>query len=294
MSYDNARFERSTGFMSTEELTLLSDSTVSIAGAGGDGGMLAVQLARLGVGNFKLADPDPFEIENINRQAVCTDSTIGKNKAEAVAEYIEDINPSVNIEVFNNGITKENASEFVEGSTLLIDETEFTLQSLGVILAREARMKNIPTLTALNIGFGAMVTTFRPYGTTLEKVLGFKESQSIDDISQAEVALDRWLPYLPAYIDLKVFEKVSNGEKSAPSIAPGVALAAGIGSTQALLNIFNRENNRPAPVYAPKAFVVDAMSMNAKQVKFGRLSHYRHLAGIGVRNALKLHPQASY
>lgn len=294
MVIHNSRFERNSGFMSTNEMDLLTTSTVSIAGAGGDGGMLAVQLARLGVGSFKLADPDPFEIENINRQAVCTDKTIGVNKAHAVAAYVRDINPSIEVEVFDDGITRENAAAFVEGSTLLVDETEFTLQALGVMLAREARKRDIPTLTALNIGFGAMVTTFRPNGTTLEKVLGFKEDQSIEEISKAEVALDRWLPYLPRYVDLKVFGKVASGEKSAPSIAPGVALAAGIGSTQALLNIFEGENNRPDPVYAPKALVVDAMSMQSKQVKFSRLSHYKHLAGIGVRNALKLHPQASY
>lgn len=288
------RFERNSGFLSEEEMMKISESTVSIAGAGGDGGMLAVQLARLGVGHMKLADPDPFEIENINRQAVCADSTIGMNKAEAVAEYVTDINPDIKVETYTDGITRENAAEFVEGSTLLIDETEFTIQALGVILAREARKRDIPTLTALNIGYGAMVTTFHPKGATLEKVLGFKETETIDEIAEKEVALDRWLPYLPKYVDLKAFEKVAKGEKSAPSIAPGVAVAAGMGATQAVLNLVGQENNRPKPVYARDAYVFDAMTMEAKKVKFSRLNHYKHLGGIGVRNLMKMHPRASY
>jgi molybdopterin/thiamine biosynthesis adenylyltransferase len=40
----------------------LSNSVVGIAGAGGIGGMLAMQLIRLGVRHIKLADPDVFDI----------------------------------------------------------------------------------------------------------------------------------------------------------------------------------------------------------------------------------------
>lgn len=291
----NSRFERNLGFMSDDEQALLQQSTISIAGAGGDGAMLAVQLARLGVGNFKLADPDPFEIENINRQAVCTDKTIGKNKAVAVAEYIYDINPDVNVEVFDKGITKDNTEEFVKSSSLVIDETEFTLHALGVQLARASRAENIPQMTALNIGFGAIVTTYHPTkGRKLEEQLGFAIDEDIEEIASKEVKLDRWLPYLPSYGDLNVLDKVAKGEKSAPSIAPGVAVAAGLGATQALLNIFEGKNNRPKPVYSPNAIVIDLMSLKAKTIKYNRFSHYRHLALAVGTNLLKRNPKASY
>ena len=290
----NQRFERNLGFLSQPEQERLEGSSVAIAGAGGDGGMLAIQLARMGVGEFRLADPDPFEVENINRQAVCTEKTLGVNKAEAVADYIREINPDAQVRTFTDGITLENTEEFARGVDLLIDETEFTMHALGIMLAREARKNNQPVLTALNIGFGAMVTTFAPDGKTLEKMLGFKDDEPIDEIAEKEVGLDRWLPFLPNYIDLKVFEKVAKGEKSAPSIAPGVAIAASLGATQAFLNLAGTGNRRKAPIYAPKAMVVDAMTMEAKQVKFTRISHYRHLSGIALRNALKLNPQASY
>jgi molybdopterin/thiamine biosynthesis adenylyltransferase len=288
------RFERNLGFMLEEEQASLHDATVAVAGAGGDGGMLSVQLARLGVENFRLADPDPFEIENINRQAVCTDRTIGRNKAEAVAEYITDINPKAKIELFTDGVSYENASEFVAGSDLVIDETEFTLHALGISLARESRRQGIPQMTALNIGFGAIVTTYKSDGRTYERQLGFGDDQDIESIAAAEVKLDRWLPYLPSYGDLSVLEKVASGEKSAPSIAPGVAMAASIGSTQALLNLLKGRNKRPDPVYAPKAIVIDAMSLRADVISYNRVSHYRHLAHAVVRNALKLNPKASY
>jgi tRNA threonylcarbamoyladenosine dehydratase len=292
---NNSRhFERNLGFLSEAEQLKLEDSVVSIAGAGGDGGLLAVELARMGVGEIRLADPDPFEEENSNRQAVCSAKTVGVNKAEAVGEYIGDINPRLKVKIFNDGITQENTAEFVHGSDLVIDETEFTMHTLGIMLARESRPREIPVLTALNIGFGALVTTFDPNGVPLEKILGFKKDEPLDEIAEKEVALSRWLPYLPKYADLKVFEKVAKGEKSAPTIAPGVAIAAAMGSTQAMLNLVGTANHRPKPVYAPKAYVFDSMTMQAKTLRFGNVSHYRHLAGMLFQNVLKRNPKASY
>lgn len=293
---DTARFERNLGFLSTEEQERIQNSSVAIAGAGGDGGMLAVQLARMGVGEIRLADPDPFEIENINRQAVCTDETIGVNKAVAVGNYLQEINPDIKISLFTDGITRENTSEFVQGVDLVIDETEFTMQSLAVMLAREARAQDIPNLTALNIGFGAVVTTYHPRGPILEKRLGFTKDTPLDEIDQTESKVDRWLPYLPSYGDLKVLEKVASGEKSAPSIAPGVAIAAAAGSTQAVLNLLEGGNNhRKKPVYAPKAQVYDVMNGTAKTIRYNRVSHYRHIIGLALTNYVtRSNPQASY
>jgi molybdopterin/thiamine biosynthesis adenylyltransferase len=292
--FDPRRFERNLGFMSNEEQEKLYNSTVSIAGVGGDGGMLAIQLARLGVGGMRLADPEVFETENTNRQATCTVSNIGLNKAVAVANYVADINPTLNIKLYDEGITKDNVEEFTHGSDLIIDETEFTMHALGIMLAREARPNNLPVLTALNIGFGALTTTFHPQGKSLEKVLGFGEDEPIDEISEKEVPLSRWLPYLPSYADLSVFEKVAKGEKSAPSIAPGVTLAASIGATQAFLNLVGRKNNRPKPVYAPKALAVDSLSGDMKKVRFGTPSHTKHLVKVIANNILKRNPETSY
>jgi molybdopterin/thiamine biosynthesis adenylyltransferase len=291
---DSRRFERNLGFMSESDRDLLVNSTVSIAGAGGDGGMLAVELARMQVGSIRLADPDPFEIENINRQAVCTDDTMGVNKAEAVGAYLKKINPDANIEIYNNGITPENVDEFVKGSTLVIDETEFTLQALGVMLGRAAREKEIPVMTAMNIGFAGIVTTFHPHGKmTLESMLGFSEDTSLDDISANPIKNERWLPYLPSYGDMNVLKKVAKG-KPAPSISPGVAMAAGIGSTQAFLNIVGQQNKWPKPIYAPKAKVMDALNGTSKEVTMSRISFYRHLAVIATNNLLQRNPTAAY
>jgi hypothetical protein len=162
------------------------------------------------------------------------------------------------------------------------------------MLARESRKREIPVMTALNIGFGAMVTTFRPHGVTIEKILGFRNDEPLDEISEKPVPLSRWLPFLPGYIDLSVFDKVAKGERSAPSIAPGVAMAASLGATQAFLNIMRRENRRPSPVYARDVLISDSMSGDNKRVRFNRASHYRHMASLLARNVLNKNPKTSY
>lgn len=295
MDFDRKKaFERNLGFLSVEEQDTLHGSKIAIAGAGGDGGSLAVQLARLGVGEIRLADPDPFEIENINRQAVCRASSLGLNKAKAVGDYLIEINPSIDIKLYQDGVTTDNVEEFMDGADLVIDETEFTIHSLGVMIARKAREKKIPNLMALNIGFGALVTTYHPEGRTLEKNLGLSETASLDEIAGSEVPVSKWLPYIPKYGDIAVLEKVASGEKSAPSIAPGVAIAAGIGSTQAILNLLHSQNNRPKPVYAPKILIIDSMSTEAKIVSYSSYSHYKHLGKAVLLNVLKKVPKTSY
>jgi len=295
MEASEARFSRNLGFISDTEQQRLIDSTVAIAGAGGDGGALALQLARLGVGKIKLADPDTFEEENINRQVRATEKTVGQNKAEVVADYISEINSDIAVEVYDQGITADNAAEFVEGASLLIDETEFTLHAIGVALARQARLQNIPNLMAMNIGFGTTVTTFRPDGRTLEKTLGLSEDASLEEIAAQDVSLSKWLPYIPSYGDIEVFKTVAAGNKSAPSIAPGVAIASAVGASQAFLNLVNgMGNRRPDPVYAPKVMVMDAMTGESKTVNQSAFSHNIHLAKMAVRSLARLNPRASY
>lgn len=292
---NSPEFSRNLGFMSLEEQQKLNDSVVAIAGAGGDGGMLALQLARMGVGELRLADPDPFEAENINRQACCTQETVDVNKATAVADYITSINPDIRVVTYTDGVTESNIDEFVEGSSLVIDETEFTMHALGVMIARAARERGVPDLMAMNIGFGATVTSFHPDGKTFERFLGLSEKDSLEEIAAKEVPLSRWVAYLPPYVDQKVFEKVARGEKSAPSVAPGVAIAAGTAAVQAMLHLTaDIGNNRPKPVFAPHVMVMDAYTGEGKLIKRPVVSHYVSLSKVVARNILHMNPKADY
>lgn len=58
----------------------LRDAVVGIAGTGGIGGALAARLVRMGVRNLKLADPDSFDVTNMNRQMGADLDHLGKTK----------------------------------------------------------------------------------------------------------------------------------------------------------------------------------------------------------------------
>ena len=65
----------------------LYTASVGIAGLGGLGSNIAVQLTRLGIGHLTLADCDRVEISNLNRQSyrLCD---IGRPKPEALTEQL--------------------------------------------------------------------------------------------------------------------------------------------------------------------------------------------------------------
>jgi molybdopterin/thiamine biosynthesis adenylyltransferase len=293
MSAFPLEFSRNSGFLSAQEQERLQDSTVAVAGAGGDGGMLAIQLARIGVGSIRLADPETFDLENINRQARATHETIGMNKAQVIGEYLMEINPAIEVQVYAEGVTPDNTAEFVKGADLLIDETEYTEHQLGIGLAREARETGIPNLMALNIGFGATVTTYHPEGRSLERTLGLDEDMSLDEVAKQEVDLTKWLAYLPPYVDIDVFKAVARSEVPAPSVAPGVNLASALGSTQAFLNLVrNIKNNRPNPVYAPKVIMMDAMTGKSKVINYPWISTRIYMARVAFNNVTRRVPKA--
>ncbi|MDP2631977.1 MAG: ThiF family adenylyltransferase [Candidatus Uhrbacteria bacterium] len=282
MSNYRQMFARNGGFISPREQHLISEATIAIAGVGGDGGEVAVMLARLGVQRFRIADPEVFEIENTNRQAGCNSETISRKKAEVIAEEILRINSAIDVTVYLNGIDDQNIAEFVKGATLVIDETEFTQHILAVMLARECRQRNIPVVTGFNVGFGCIVTTLHPRGMTLEKYLGLKESDSLEEIARKPVNLGRWIPRLPAYAHEVVFRQVEGGKISAPSVSPGVSMAAG----HVITEVFNNLTNRKKPVYAPKVLWSDAMERKTKTIGMPAISFFASLARLVFRSRL--------
>lgn len=273
---------RNLGFITAAEQSVLRHSHVAVAGAGGDGGMLALQLARLGVGGITLADPEDFELENVNRQAEASMDSLGQNKAEVVGAAIRKIAPEATVRVFRDGVTKENVDDFFEGADLLLDETEITTPDVAVMLAQHARQLKISNMTVLNIGFAGLATSFTPTGVTLEEVLGIDDAGSPVDVS-------RWLPYIPPYVSLSTLEEFAAGERPAPTVSIGVSMAASIGALQTMLHLLhaNGPSTRPRPVVARDALVIDAMTARVSRLKMSRWTHRRHIARIVLGDRLR-------
>lgn len=281
---------RNAGFISGREQEALRAATVAIAGVGGDGGQVAEMLARLGVGHFRLADPEAFEEENLNRQAGSFRHTIGRNKAEVLAELIWAINRDATVELFPQGIQTNNVTRFVTGATLVIDETEYTRPELAVMLARAAREAGLPLVTGLNVGFGAIVTSFAATGYTVERYLGIRADTSLVEVQEADIPLTRWLTRLPAYGDPAVLDAVSAGAFPAPSVVPGVATAAAVVVTEA----FNHITGRRRPVFAPRTLWVDVLERRLRTVRMRHLSVLSSVARMALRTRIGLNERTMH
>ncbi len=253
----------------------------------------------MGVQNFDIADPEVFEPENVNRVPGATTMTYGTNKAEAFLEEVHEINPDADIRVYKDGVTEDNVDEFTSRATLIFDESELTHLEIGTALARSARERGVPVELVMNVGFAALTTSFRPEAGrngkgTFERLMGIPVGMPLDEVKEMKVQLDRCLPYLPKYADLKTLIAVQNGAPL-PSIAQGVDIASGIGASQAFLHMVNGvSNHRPEPVWAPRMKYFDSYNFKAGETRFPRISHYRHLAHAALKNQLHLSSMASY
>lgn len=91
------RHSRTRILIGEEGLRRLKASRVLIVGVGGVGSYAAEAIARAGAGHITLMDGDCVQPSNLNRQLVALTSTLGRNKAEVMAERIRDIDPETEV-----------------------------------------------------------------------------------------------------------------------------------------------------------------------------------------------------
>lgn len=245
----NKMFTRNLGIISKEEQEKLRNSTVAIAGVGADGGLVAERLVRAGVGNIRLADPDIFDLSNLNRQFGCDIETIGKNKAEVIAYICKKINPNINVKTYP-GVTKENVAEFVSGADVVVDEIDYTRLDISVMFHREARRQNKYVFLAVNIGWGANVFIFDPKGMTLEEYVGLPNAASEEEMRNFQIPAEKFAPQIPEYMGEELINKIVRGEIPIPAVSPSVALEAGMLSTAIILYLTKEEVNNVIPNYS--------------------------------------------
>lgn len=286
---------RNMGFWNDATQQAILDTTVAIGGAGGAGYMVGLELARIGVQGFDIADPETFEEANGNRVFGVRTDTIGLNKAEVFRSDILAINPEADVRVYNDGITRDNVIEFMSRADLVLDATELNMPDLGTMVCRESRRRGIPVLNVEYVGHGAQVTSFDPHSSfTFERMMGLDETASLDDIAQRTIDSSRFLAYIPRYGDLTTLMAIQQGAPL-PSNMIGAGTAAQLGVAEAVKHIRRRVGERHAkPTFAPWVRWYDPYSNTSGRTRFPRVSYYRHLAAAVALNKLGRHEPAAY
>lgn len=110
----------------------VKNARVAVAGLGGLGSNIALNLARTGVGTLHLIDFDVVEPSNLNRQQYMI-KHLGMKKTQAVKEQIEQINPFVRVIARNVKITEENCLEIFKDDFIVCEAFDNPLEKAMLV-----------------------------------------------------------------------------------------------------------------------------------------------------------------
>ncbi len=143
--------QRTEMLIGKEAIQKLERAKVAIFGIGGVGSFVVEGLARAGVGNLVLIDPDDISITNLNRQIHATHKTLGESKVEVMRQRILDINPDANVEIYRG-------NEFENGEENLIDSSfSYVIDAIDTVttkikLVEKSTKENVPIISCMGTG----------------------------------------------------------------------------------------------------------------------------------------------
>ena len=148
MSWD----ERTLLLLGSDSQEGLRKSNVLVVGLGGVGAYAAEMLVRAGIGNLTIVDGDVVEESNRNRQLPALVSTTGKAKTDILAERFRDINPDINLTVFNEFIRDERTVELLESQSFDFVVDCIDTLSPKVFLIYHAVQRGLKVVTSMGAG----------------------------------------------------------------------------------------------------------------------------------------------
>lgn len=146
----NERFLREEMLLGPGAMEKLRRSHVAVIGLGGVGSWCAEALARSGIGRLTLIDEDTVGLSNINRQLCALSSTLGRSKAQALAERIRDINPEIELKALAARYEAASREELLEDFDFVVDAIDLVSCKLDLIMS--CRERGIPIVSALGTG----------------------------------------------------------------------------------------------------------------------------------------------
>jgi len=159
------RYIRNVNAISASEQAQLLEARVGVCGCGGLGLNVINYLARMGVGNITVWDPDVFNESNINRQLLANTKTLGLNKVEECRRFVHDINPDIHITTL--------PSRWEESEKAIFNQQQVIVDALDNIpsrlaLAEACNRASLPMVHGAAGGWYGQVTVIMPGDRTLD------------------------------------------------------------------------------------------------------------------------------
>lgn len=236
-------FSRNIGWVTHAEQARIKASRVAIAGMGGVGGVHLLTLARLGVGAFSVADFDRFDIANFNRQSGASVSSLGRPKVQVLRELALDVNPELELTVFEQGVSHANIDDFLRDADVYVDGLDFFAFEARRATFAACRRLGIPAVTAAPLGMGVALLTFMPDG------MSFEDYFQWGDLPDDEKALRFMIGLAPRLLQDYIADEsaVDLVNRRGPSTIMACQLCAGTAATEVLKLLLDRGKVRSAP-----------------------------------------------
>ena len=206
----------------------LTQAHVLLLGLGGVGSYAAECLARSGIGELTLVDSDTVALTNLNRQLEALHSTLGRPKAEAVADRLRDINPALVLHPIHGLYDAAHRDLFFpEGCRYDYIVDAIDLVSCKLDLAETALHLHIPLIAALGTGNKLDPTLLqvtdisKTHGCPLARVM--RKELRARGIQHLKVVFSPEEPVSPAQP-----ETPPPGRRSVPASNPWVPATAGL------------------------------------------------------------------
>lgn len=147
----SARQERTRLLVGDSGIEILRNARVLVLGVGGVGAYAAEHLARAGIGRLTLVDGDTVEPSNCNRQLPALSSTLGRPKAEVMAERLREVNPELNVDVRVEFIAPEDVGALLDtGFDYAVDAIDSLAAKVAFLL--ECRRRKQPLISSMGAG----------------------------------------------------------------------------------------------------------------------------------------------
>jgi molybdopterin-synthase adenylyltransferase len=242
-------FQRNFGVYTPEEQQRLREGAVAIAGLGCVGGMVAVILARTGVGTLTLIDHDVYEPANFNRQPFALLSSLGLPKVVAAGRYLHDMNPHVSLDLQNCRLSENNLQRLIRDSDVVIQGMDHVPSR--IVLHDGAARMGIPVITMSGQPpFRGLVSSFLPGGPSYQRVMSLPEK--VDWNANESIRNERAAHARPRACP-GWYEAFTQGKCGWGVTAERVYLMATLQASEAIRVLVGRAVRAPAP----KAYIID-------------------------------------
>jgi molybdopterin/thiamine biosynthesis adenylyltransferase len=200
---------RNREIISAKESMAYRNIKVGIGGASIGFNVLCALTLTGGAKHIKIADRDVIELSNLNRLPASVLS-IGKNKALVAAQSVLESNPFLDVEIYEDGLTKKNLPAFLEKPRIDVYVDELDDIAMKVITRRICRSLRIPVLMVTNIGENVVLDVERYDLEPRRPLMHGLIPESLDG-SKIKSGTQEWVGLAKKILDgVKLGERINN------------------------------------------------------------------------------------